>query len=362
MRLLDRYISREYLRYYFMILISFTVIFLVVDFFDHLPRLMRRGATWDQMSIYFALRIPYLVVLTSPVVVLLSGLFLMDNLSKHSESIAIRSAGISIVRMVKPVFILGAIISVIILLFGEYVLPWAEAKREYVYKVQIRKQKLEDKKMLSNIHYQGSDDNFYFIGFFDGYRNNLKTIDISHFDPDTGELHSKIIADRAVWKDSSWVFDNCYIRTFKNGMPDSSSYHAQTTLGFVDVTPTDFIKTSKSPMSMNYFELKEYIGRLQKVGEKYHKELTDLYYKLSFPISNLIILLFCIPLASTSVRSRGRGLIFAIGLFVCFFYLSILRLAQSLGHNGVIAPTASALLPHVFFLVIGLFFLFRAEV
>jgi lipopolysaccharide export system permease protein len=362
MRLLDRYLSREYLRFYLLILISFTVIFLVVDFFDHLPRLMRRGAGWYEMALYFGLRLPYLIILTSPVVVLLAGLFLMDNLSKHSESVAIRSAGISIVRMVQPLFLIGAAVALMILLFGELVMPWAEAKRDYVYTVKIKNQKIEDKKMLSHIHYQGNDDNFYYIGFFDGYRNNLKTIDISHFDPFTGDLHSKITADRASWKDSTWIFENCYIRTFSAGLPDSTAYYAKTTLNFVDVTPRDFIKTAKSPMSMNFFELLEYIKRLQKIGEKYHKEMTELYFKIAFPIANIIILLFCIPLASASVRSRGRGLIFAIGLFVCFMYLSVLRLAQSLGHQGVITPVSAAFLPHAFFLLIGLYFLFRAEI
>ena len=362
MRLLDRYLTREYLRFYIMILLSFTVIFLVVDFFDNLPKLLRRGATWDLMVMYFGLRLPYLVILTSPVVVLLSGLFLMDSLSKYSESIAIRSAGISIVRMVRPLFAIGAVIGIAVLLLGEFVLPWAEAKRGYVYTVLIKKQKLEDRKMLSNIHYQGTDNNMYFIGFFDGYRNNLKTIDISNFDPDTGIIHSKIIADRATWENNNWVFENCYIRTFKDGMPDSTNFYPRTVLKFVDVTPNDFIRSSKSPMSMNFFELRNYIKRLRKVGEQYHVELTDLYYKVSFPIANLIILLFCIPLASASVRSRGRGLIFAIGLFVCFFYLSILRLAQSLGHSGVVDPLASAWIPHAIFLVIGLYFLFKAEI
>jgi lipopolysaccharide export system permease protein len=362
MRLLDRYLTREYLRFYFMILISFTVIFLVVDFFDNLPRLLRRGAGWDQMAMYFAFRLPYLMILTSPVVVLLSGLFLMDSLSKHSESIAIRSAGISIVRMVQPLFYVGAIIALGILLMGEFVLPWAEAKRDYVYTVLIRNQKIEDKKMLSHIHYQGTDDNLYYIGFFDGYRNQLKTIDITNFDPDTGEVHSKITSDRAVWRDNNWVFENCYIRTFINGMPDSTKYHPYTVLDFVDVTPQDFIKSSKSPMSMNFFELKEYISRLDKIGEKFHKELTELYNKVSFPISNIVILLFCIPLASASVRSRGRGLIFGIGLLVCFLYLSVLRLGQSLGHSGVVSPLASAWVPHAVFLVLGLYFLIKAEI
>jgi lipopolysaccharide export system permease protein len=73
MRRLDRYIIREFLRTFFIIFFSFAVVFIVIDVIDNLPRLLRAGATFDQGLLYYLLRIPYLVVLTSPVTVLLSG-------------------------------------------------------------------------------------------------------------------------------------------------------------------------------------------------------------------------------------------------------------------------------------------------
>lgn len=59
---------------------------------------------------------------------------------------------------------------------------------------------------------------------------------------------------------------------------------------------------------MNFYELREYINRLKKIGENYRKELVELNLKLSFPFANLIIMLFSIPLVSTSTRSRGGAL------------------------------------------------------
>ncbi|MCK4957072.1 MAG: LPS export ABC transporter permease LptG [Candidatus Cloacimonetes bacterium] len=362
MRLLDRYIIIEYLKIFLVITFSFSVLFLIIDVSDRLPRLMRRGAEWNDLALYFLLRIPYLVVLSSPVMVLLSGLFLMNNLAKHSESVAIRAAGISIARMVSPLFVFGLIFTIFIMLFAEFVLPKAEEYRQYIYKEKIKNQKVENKMARSHIHYLGNDKNLYYIGYFDGYREQLTTIDITTFDNENGKIDRKITASKAFWKDDEWHFEKCYIRNFDGGRLRKSEFFESTVISEVDVTPIDFIKSAKKPMSMNYFELEDYIERLKKVGEKFTKELVELNLKVSFPFANLIILLFSVPLVSTSSRSKGKGLIFAFGLLICFLYLSALRICQSLGYNDILSPIMAAWLPNVIFGTLGIFFVIKAEV
>jgi lipopolysaccharide export system permease protein len=334
---------------------------IVVEVSDRMPRLIKRGATAHEMAAYFLLRLPYLFLLTSPVVVLLSGMFLMNMLSKYHESIAIRSAGISIVRMVTPLFWMGLLISIIVMLLGEFVLPKAEEYRQYIYQEKIKNQKVEDKKMRSKIHYLGKNNNLYYIGFFDGYRNLIKTIDITSFDPDNGKIDRKITARNAVWQDNKWVLEDCQIRYFDESGIRLENYES-IVIEEVDVTPLDFIKSAKKPLSMNFFELKDYINRLKKIGESVNKELVELNLKVSYPFSNLIILLFCVPLVTASSRNRGRGLMFGLGLLVCFLYLSTLRISQSLGINGVLTPLVAAWLPNLIFSIIGVYFVIKAEI
>jgi len=362
MRILDKYILREYIKTFIIIIMAFSVLFIVVDITERLPKLLKRDAGTADIIYYFILRLPYLFTLTSPVVVLLSGLFLMNNLSKYSESIAIRGAGISILRMVTPLIWFSVFFSVGIMAFGEYVLPWAEMKRQYIYTEKIKGKKIEDKKLRSNIHYLGSDKNLYYIGFFDGYRNSLKTIDITTFDHAKGQIKRKISSASASWNGDDWNFHKCYIRNFDEGRLGETEFFEDTHIEGIDVTPIDFIKSAKKPMSMNFFELREYINRLKKVGESYTKELVDLNFKVAFPFANLIIILFSVPLVSTSARSKGRGIIFGIGLLVCFLYLSILRVTQSLGYSGVLSPMFAAWLPHIVFLAVGSYFVAKAEV
>ncbi len=362
MRLLDKYIIKNYLMTFFIILISFMALFIIIDVFDRLPRVMKYDADFMLLAQYFLLRVPYLSVLVCPVIVLLSGLFLMNTLSKYNESIAIRAAGISILRMVSPLLWIGLLMSIIVGLFGEFVLPAAENYRNYVYNVQIKKQMIEDVKMRSNIHYSGGNGYLYYIGFFDGYQDIMKVIDITQFDGKDGSIQRKITANEAVWNGNEWIFMKCYDRKFSKYKLESYSYSERSKITEIKATPLDFIKSSKSTMSMNFFELKSYISRLKKIGEKYHVELVDLYLKISYPLANFIILLFCVPLATTSVRSKGRGMIFLIGLIICFTYLTTLRICQSLGYNEVLSPLMAAWLPHLIFASLGILFVLKAEI
>ncbi|MBN2461264.1 MAG: LptF/LptG family permease [Candidatus Cloacimonetes bacterium] len=362
MRILDKYILKEYIKTLLIIVFAFSILFLVVDISDNMPRLIRKGAAGNDIVLYFLLRLPYLILLTSPVVVLLSGLFLMSTLSKYNESIAIRSAGISILRMVIPLFWFGLIFSLIILVLGDLILTRSEEYRDFLYQERIKNQKVEDKKMRSHIHYLGTDNNLYYIGFFDGYRNILKTIDITTFNHESGSVERKITAGSAIWVDDAWHFKDCQIRFFQDGIFRGAIFYDTTIINEVDVTPIDFIKSAKKPLSMNIFELRQYIERLRKVGENYSREMVSLHQKISFPFANLIILLFSVPLVSVSSRSRSRGLLFGIGLLVCFLYLSALRICQSLGYNGILSPFIAAWLPNFTFFLIGIYFVVKAEV
>ncbi|MBM4403664.1 MAG: LPS export ABC transporter permease LptG [Candidatus Cloacimonetes bacterium] len=362
MRILDRYIIREFLKTYLIIFFSFAAVFMVIDIVDHLPRLLRNGATFQQATLYYVLRLPYLLVLTSPVTVLLTGLFMMNGLSKHNESVAIRAAGVSIKRAMFPLFIIGFIISIAVTLMGEYLLPYAESKRDYVYRVQIKGEQPDDQMLKARIHYQGTDSRFFFIGFFDGYNNTMRIVDITQLDFETGDIRKKVTASSAVWQNDQWLLQDCDIREFSESRQTSWRHFTDVILPELDVKPRDFIRISKKTMALNFFELRDYIQSLNKLGEDASRETVDLHIKLSFPLTNLIVIFFFLPIATSNTRSKGRGWIFMLGLLVCFLYLIVMRVSQSLGYNAILPPILAAWAPNAFFTLLGFAFLYKSEV
>jgi len=362
MRILDKYLIREYIRTFLILLGSLSVVFIVIDIIDNLPRLMRYGASFQQAVFYYILRLPYLAILISPVTMLLTGLFLMNSLAKYNESTAIRAAGISIKRAMLPLFALGFLMSIIIGIFGEYVLPRSEAKRAFVYQVLIRDEQPEDQMLKARIHYQGKNGYFYYFGFFDGYKNTLRVVDIIKFDTKRGTVSERITATAAEWLNNQWVLKDCEIRKFDNHKPLEWKHYPSVVLPVMDVEPKDFVRITKKTLSMNFFELRDYIERLKKVGDNYSRELVDLHLKIAYPLTNLIVIFFFIPIATASIRSKSRGWIFMLGLLVCFLYLTIMRVSQSLGYNQILPPIVAAWSPNVFFAALGFVFLYKAEI
>jgi len=362
MKILDRYVIREFLRTYLIIFFSFAVVFIVIDVVDNLPRLVRAGATTQQATLYYLLRLPYLIVLTSPVTVLLTGLFMMNALSKHNESIAMRAAGISIKRAMLPLFGIGLLISITIAVMGEYLLPWAETQKNYIYNVQIKGEQPDDQMLKARINYQGKTNDFYYFGFFDGYKNQLKIIDLTRIDFKTKSITERITAGQADWNGSRWILRDCEIRRFSQGRQVFQVYYPETTLAILDVEPKDFIRITQKTLSLNFWQLKDYIKRLQKLGDKAATEIVDLHMKIAFPLTNLIVMFFFMPIATSNVRSKGRGWVIMLGLLVCFTYLIVVRVSQSLGYNSVIPPVWAAWLPNGIYTLIGLGFLNKAEI
>lgn len=362
MKIIDRYITREFLRTYLIIFFSFAVVFIVIDVVDNLPRLIRNGASTQQATLYYLLRLPYLVVLTSPVTVLLTGLFMMNALSKHNESVAIRAAGISIKRAMFPLFLIGFTISLGIAAMGEYLLPWAETQRNYVYNVQIKGEQPDDQMLKARIHYQGKENDFYYFGFFDGYKNNLKVIDLTRIDYQTKEITEHITATSADWNGSRWIIKDCEIRRFRGGVQVMHVFYPETNLAILDVQPQDFIRITQKTLSLTFWQLKDYIGRLRKLGDDPSREIVDLHMKIAFPLTNLIVIFFFMPIATSNTRSKGRGWVIMLGLVVCFAYLIVVRVIQSLGYNGVIPPVIAAWLPNAVFTILGIGFLYKAEI
>ncbi|MDD3283078.1 MAG: LPS export ABC transporter permease LptG [Candidatus Cloacimonetes bacterium] len=362
MRKLDRYILREFLRTYLIIFFSFAVVFIVIDVVDNLPRLLRAGASVDLAITYYLLRLPYLIVLTSPVTVLLTGLFMMNALAKHNESVAIRAAGVSIKRAMLPLFGVGLVISIAVATLGEYVLPYAESQRDVVYNVKIKGEQPDDQMLKARIHYRGEENDFYYFGFFDGYKNTLRIIDLTRIDFESSQVIEKISAASATWTGDEWELFDCDIRRFSNGRQIYSTHFPSTRMPLLDVEPKDFVRITKKTLSLNFLELWDYIGRLQKMGEDASREIVDLHMKVSFPLTNLIVIFFFIPIATSNTRSKGRGWVFMLGLAVCFAYLIIVQITQSLGYNGIIPPVWAAWAPNLFFSLLGFLFLYKAEV
>jgi lipopolysaccharide export system permease protein len=90
MRILDRYLIRQFLFVLLFSLTAFWLIFVIVDLVENLDKFIDRHATLLVVAKYYLFYTPYIVVLALPVAMLLSCLFSLGQMAKHNELTAIK--------------------------------------------------------------------------------------------------------------------------------------------------------------------------------------------------------------------------------------------------------------------------------
>jgi len=99
---IDRYVVNRFTRVLIVSLISFIAIYIVVDLIDHLDDFLRDALGFTSIARYYVNYIPYIVVLTLPIGMLLSTLFVIGEMGSSNELVALKAAGISIYRIAWP--------------------------------------------------------------------------------------------------------------------------------------------------------------------------------------------------------------------------------------------------------------------
>jgi len=114
-----------------LLLVMFSVclfILLMQFIWKYVEDMVGKGVEFKVLLEMFAYAALYLVPLGLPLAILLASLMTFGNLGEHFELLAIKSAGISLVRIMKPLIILIAFIAVIDFVFQNHIAPKAQGK------------------------------------------------------------------------------------------------------------------------------------------------------------------------------------------------------------------------------------------
>jgi len=356
MKILDRYLIKQFLNVLGFAIIAFIIIFVVVDLVENLDQFIDKQVPRPIVARYYFYYLPYIIILVLPVALLLSSLFSIGQLAKFNELTAMKASGISLYRVAAPLLVLAFLWSFFALAFGELVMPLANQK-----KFEIKRLFLD--RIPPNIFYRRSDlyvlegrNTRVRIGYFDGVKKVAHQVSVQYFQDD--RLHRRIDVRKMYWQEGRWILEDGFVRDFSDDTETLQPLVRWERSDF-SFTPEDLAKIHKQPEEMGYFELREFIDKIRRVGGNPQKWLVDLRLKISFPFSNFIIVLFGIPLAYNRRRS-GAAVGFGISLTICFIFFGLVKTGQTLGHNGTLPPFWAAWLSDLIFLAIGLALMLKA--
>ena len=238
MTILDRYVMKEYIRLFLLILVSFACVFLIIDLFERMRMFLGNHATFYQIVSYLFFMFPVTVSQTIPAAVLLASLITFSTLSKYGEIMVMKANGISLYRISLPAILIAGIICGLSFLFNEFITPYSNERADYIKRVEIEKQKPLGSFKQNQIWYRGKDG-IYNFKMFDPTTNTLSGITINYLDK-YFMLQMRIDAESAQWKDGKWVFRNLLITRFQTGQFPSLE---RVSTRVIDLTekPVDFM-------------------------------------------------------------------------------------------------------------------------
>lgn len=155
MKKLNLYMLKSYLGPFVFTFFIALFILLLQFLWKYIDDLVGKGLEWYIIAKLMFYASSTFVPLALPLAILLSSLMTFGNMGEHYELVAMKAAGISLRKAMKPLVILSLILSIAAFLFSNYVLPVANLKfGSLLY--DVRQQKLAFN-ISEGIYYHGLD-------------------------------------------------------------------------------------------------------------------------------------------------------------------------------------------------------------
>ena len=227
MRILDKHIIKEFISSFLMCVCVFLFLYIIIDSFTHLDDFIQRKVAAVVVFKYYLAMIPAIFVQTSPIACLIAMIYTVGKLNYNNELIAMRSGGLSIYKIVFPVFVMGIILSLVSFLISERILPQTQKLSENI-KLRYIDQKIKSDEVLKNLAIYGFQNRQFFINVFNTKTNELEGLTILEQD-DRQNITSKVFANKVHWENNSWIADQCLLYKFDqdNRVTDSQSSQPQ---------------------------------------------------------------------------------------------------------------------------------------
>lgn len=390
MSILDRYISREFLKMFVFGVVALILVSTVVNIFETIDEIVEYHPPLTVTITYFLARIPLILFMITPISILLTTLLVTGRFARNSEIIAMLAGGVSIYRLMVPLLVIGFVMSLVMFGLNEFVVPTAnqladESKR-------IMKQKPDTRQMAKiQIWFRGNENNrIYYINALipeklgiqglTVFELNDQFLPIKRLDAEQARYHppkNKNEQPSEGWKKflpknpldfffssengetaeenlGTWTLYQGTERSLEPGQHQSIIQFKRRRDYVIPHSFEEFRRDTKNPEDMNYRELTRYIQTLTASGYDVSEYIVDLRAKLSYPFVSLVMVIIGFPFALKSPRS---GAAFGVGLsvFIGLTYWILLQMAIALGHAHILPPLLAAWISHIIFASAGFY-------
>lgn len=354
MRILRNYLLKEFIAPLLLALGVLTFVMLLGNLIKIAELIINKGVDIYSVSKLFLFMVPYLLTYTLPVSVLTAVLLSLGRLSSDNEIVAIKASGINMLKLVFPLIFMGLILSLLLVIFNDRVIPYAHyATRRTLIEVGMKNPTAA---LEPGVFINSFQKYILFIYRID--ENRLTNVRI--YEPQEGRSARTIVAKRGefiVMPENKSVKLKLMDGTADEPDPDNPAnfYKLNFKTYFMTLNLSqmrDKDKLAKKYSDMTIRELNAEVEKLKKEKIDPAPLTTEINKKLALAFSCLVFVLVGAPLAVIT-RRREKSINLGIAMLIIVVYYPLFIGCEALGAQGYLNSEIAMWIPNIIFGFIG---------
>jgi lipopolysaccharide export system permease protein len=357
MRLLDRYVIRNFLQAYIYCIAGFISIWFIFDISDNISIFIDQQVGVLLAIRYYATQVPQILIILLPVSLLLALLFSLGRMSRANEVVSMLTAGVSVPRVLLPLIAIGLLTVAATTVLNYSLAPHAElARKTFLSAARARQGPIVEGQIFRN----RTDARTWFIQNFRPGHNVFNTVEVLQQD-----AHDNIVANylaaRATYRPETkvWEFENGKVVHYdRAGNILDEQIFSSLKIDNWSETPFRLGSANVRAEFLSVPELRRYL----QYNADFPATLlapfkTHFQYRLALPWTCLVVVCIAAPLG---IGYSRRGILASVAsAVVLIFSMNFLtHLFLALGEGDRISPFLAAWTPNVLFTIIGLYLLY----
>src|SRR5881409_2606845 len=361
MRILDRYVIRNFLQVYCYCIAGFISIWLIFDVSDNISMFIDQHVPLSLVARYYATQIPQVLIILLPVALLLSLLFALGRMSRANEIVSMLTAGVSLPRILLPLIGIGLLTVAASMALNYSLAPHAElARKTFLSEAQARPERNIEGQIFRN----RTDARTWFIQNFRLGSNTFNNVQVLQQDANDN-IATNYVAAHAFYRPETktWDLENVKVVHYDQaGNITTERIYPSLTIEHWSETPFRLGSANVRAEYLSFTELRDYL----RFNSDFPITLlapfrTHLQYRLALPWTCLVVVCIAAPLGIGYSR-RGVLASVASAVVLVFSMNFLTHLFLALGEGDRVSPWVAAWTPNILFTAIGLYlFYLRAS-
>ncbi len=351
MKKLDWYILKKFLRVFFFSIFLFAVISVVVDVSEKTDDFVKSGLSAGEIFTHYYIGfIPHIIALLFPLFVFIAVIFFTSKMAGQTEIVAILASGTTYNRWLRPYWIGGALLGLLLWVSNQWIVPKANNIRGSFEAAFVDKHSTYNALLTTSTDIYFRIDSFTYAGIYGYDTANNRGSGFFSYKVAKGKVIHNLRAENIIWDTATkaWrltevierkVLDNKEVVTYTTELKKKYPFKP------VDIKKDKYTKDKLTTLQLiNQIKLEELRG-----SEGLNELKIERYRRDATPITVLLLTLIGAIIAGRKLRG-GSGSHLAVGFVIAALFIITDRFSTIFSTKGNLPPLLAAWIPNLIFI------------